>query len=298
MLSNVSTSRRSTDLNLIQNKQNSEIHLTQDEEVADCDIPDSPSRTIPMTILTNPDRNPPTSLSASLVKYCISTKVHLIREMGLYNPYPKDYSMVETLHERVSSILDNIKPVLWHKNPDTSYDSQYPYLSQQRKELLTVVHTFLTALHRPHIRSHVQSRRAVLQAAIVVLDSQQRLFELTKRHHHILCHLSSYTLDAALLLSVVTVLYPGQSFEDTGNIHRALQQSRVRLSIMAPVNPTAISGLDIIQRCYHRLQGVIPPHLASAVVQPHDIRGARDHEQLNCPDSAPAESHSSPSNLT
>lgn len=62
--------------------------------------------------------------------------------------------MVETLHERVLSILDNIKPVLWHKNPDTSYDSQYPYLSQQRKELLTVVHTFLTALHRPHIRSH------------------------------------------------------------------------------------------------------------------------------------------------
>lgn len=100
--------------------RNSEIHLTQDEEVADCDIPDSLSRTVPMAISTSPDRNPPASLSATLVRYYISTKVHLIREMRLYNSYPRDYSMVETFYEQFSSILDNIKPVLRHKNPDTS----------------------------------------------------------------------------------------------------------------------------------------------------------------------------------
>ncbi|KAE8362189.1 fungal-specific transcription factor domain-containing protein [Aspergillus caelatus] len=254
----------------------------------DCDIPELPSRTVPMTLSANPDKHRPTSLSASLVRYCISAKVHLIRELKLDTPYPVDYSMVGTLHEQVLTILKGIKPALRHQDPDTSCDSQYHYLPQQREELLTVVYTFLMALHRPHISSHAQSRRAVLQAAIVVLDSQQRLFELTELHHYMLCHLSFYTVDAAILLSVVTSLYPQQSSEDTSDIYRALQQSIARLSMIAPVNPTAKSGLDVIKRCYQRLQEprrslsaaeVIPAHLPSTVGQLQDTSEAPGDEQ-------------------
>lgn len=271
----------------------------------DCDIPDFPSRTVPMT-LSNNLGNRPTTLSASLVRYFISTKVHQVRELRLDTPHPKDYSMVGVLHQQALSILDGTKPVLRHQNPDTSWDSQYPYLPQQREEVLTIVYTFLTALHRPHISAHVQSLRAVLQAGIVVLDSQQRLFDLTRTHHHMLCHLSFYTVDAAILLLVVIALYPQQMLEDTGNIHRALQQAIVRLSKMAPVNPTANSGLVVIQRCYRRLQescasslpaDVIPAHSASTGVQLQDTWGALSHEQLNYQDCVPAESRSSPGSL-
>ncbi|KAE8372615.1 fungal-specific transcription factor domain-containing protein [Aspergillus bertholletiae] len=272
----------------------------------DCDIPDFPSRTVPMTLSTNPDKQRPTSLSASLVRYFISTKVHLIRELKLDTPYPVEYSMVGTLHEQVLTILTSTKPALRYQDPDTSCDSQYPYLPQQREELLTVVYTFLMALHRPHISSHMQSRRAVLQAAIIVLDSQQRLFDLTKLHHYMLCHLSFYTVDAAILLSVVTALYPQQSFEDMSNIHRALQQSIARLSMMAPVNPTAKSGLDVIQRCYQRLQEprrsfftaeVIPVHLPSAVGELQDTLGALSDEQGSHEEYVLYESNPSPVNL-
>jgi hypothetical protein len=272
----------------------------------DCDIPDNPSKTVPMT-LSNNLRNRPTSLSASLFRYFISTKVHRIRELRLDTPYPKDYSTVGVLHQEVLSILDGTKPVLRHQNPDTSWDSQHAYLPQQREELLTIVYTFLMALHRPHISAHVQSLRAVFQSCIVVLDSQQRLFDLTRTHLYMLCHLSFYTVDAAILLLVVSSLYPQQMLEDTTNIHRVLQQAIVRLSKMAPVNPTANSGLDVIQRCYMRLQessasslrsDAIPAHSASTGVRLQDIWGARSYEQLNYQDWVPAESRSSPGNLT
>ncbi|OGM45258.1 hypothetical protein ABOM_006450 [Aspergillus bombycis] len=270
----------------------------------DCDIPDIPFKTVPV-MLSNNLGTRPTSLSASLVRYFISTKVHRIRELGLDTPHPKDYSMVGVLHQEALSILDGTKPVLRHQNPDTSWDAQHAYLPQQREELLTVVYTFLTALHRPHISTHVQSLRAVLQAGIVVLDSQQRLFDLTRTHHYMLCHLSFYTVDAAILLLGVSARYPQQMLEVTGNIHRAIQQAIVRLSKMAPVNPTANSGLDVIQRCYRRLQescavslpaDAIPAHSASTRVQLQDIWGALSHEQLNGQDWVPAESFSSPGN--
>ncbi|KAJ6005700.1 hypothetical protein N7451_003644 [Penicillium sp. IBT 35674x] len=232
----------------------------------DCDIPDLPSRTVPMSLSNSPE-NRPSSLSASLV---------------------------------------STKPVLRHHNPDTSWDSQYPYLPQQREELFTIVFTFLTALHRPHINAHVESLRAVLQAGIAALDSQQRLFDLTKPHHYMLCHLSFYTVDAAILLSVVIALYPRQMPEDIGNIHRVLQQAVLRLSQMAPVNPTAQSGLDIIQRCYHGLQGssesslpanVAPAPLASGV-ELQDIPRALGLEQPSYQDYMPAEPTFSPDNFT
>lgn len=264
----------------------------------DCDIPMSPSRTVPMALSNTSDRNAPSSLSASLVRYFISTKVHTIRELRLDSPHPRDYSQVGILHKQVLAILDNTKPVLRHESPDTSWDSQYLYLPQQREEILTVTYTFLTALHRPHISTHVQSRRAVLQATLVVLDSQQRLFELTQPHHYMLFYLSFYTVDAAILLSVVTTLYPSQGFGDMDNVHRALQQSVIRLAIMTPFNPTAKSGLDVVQRCYQKLQessgsslspDMIPSHPSSVGLQLQDIHNEGIHEQPDYSECVPDE---------
>lgn len=271
----------------------------------DCDIPDRPSRTVPVSLSNSPE-NGSTSTSASIVRYSISAKVHLMRELRLDRPHPKDYHMVGVLHQQVLAILDNTKPVLRHQNPDTSWDLQFPYLAQQREELVTIVFTFLTALHRPHLSTHVDSRRAVLQAGIVVLDSQQRLFDRTKPHHYTLCHLSFYTVDAAILLSAVIALYPQQIPEDTSNVHRVLQQAVVRLSKMAPVNPTAKSGLDVLRRCYQSHQGpsesspsasVAPATLSFTGAQLQDIQRPLSPEQLNYQSYMPTESRFSP-NLT
>lgn len=272
----------------------------------DCDIPEFPSRTVPMALSNKPE-NRPTSLSASLIRYSISTNVHLIRELRLDTPHPKDYSMVGVLHQQALSILNNTKPVLRHQNPDTSWDSRCPYLPQLREELLTIVYTFLTALHRPHINTHVESLEAVLQAGVAVLDSQQRLFDLAERHHHILCHLSFYTVDAAILLSVVMALYSRQILGDTANVHSALHQAIARLSEMAPVNPTAKSGLEVIQRFYQGIHksydsclsdNLTPTHLASSGVYVQDIRGALNRGQLNYQDYGPSDPRFSSGNPT
>ncbi|KAH7417533.1 hypothetical protein BKA64DRAFT_769570 [Cadophora sp. MPI-SDFR-AT-0126] len=92
------------------------------------------------------------------------------------------------------------------------------------------------------------------QAAIAILDSQQRLFDQTSKHHYKLWLLSFYTVDAAIVLSVITAQYPPQSRESKREVDRVPQQCIQRLSLMAHSDPTAKSGLDIILRCYKNLQ--------------------------------------------
>ncbi|KAK9350789.1 hypothetical protein V1523DRAFT_398937 [Lipomyces doorenjongii] len=233
-----------------------------------CNISDDPSKTVPMTISPNEDQSRPTTVSASLIRYAIATKVHEARAAKVDRPHPKEYSVVAALHDQALSIVENTTPVLRHQNPDTSWDSKYLYLPQQREEILSIVYTFLTALHRPHITSHAESRSAAIQAAIAVLDSQQRLFAQTSEHYYKLCLLSYYTIDAAISLLAITALYPSRRPEDECEIDRVVKQCIERLTSMAPCNPTAKSGLDVIRHCYRQVQQsrLLASHAADGMV--------------------------------
>ncbi|KAK9431766.1 hypothetical protein V1505DRAFT_354701 [Lipomyces doorenjongii] len=217
-----------------------------------CNISDDPSKTVPMTISPN---------EAGLLQ-------SQPRAAKVDRPHPKEYSVVAALHDQALSIVENTTPVLRHQNPDTSWDSEYLYLPQQREEILSIVYTFLTALHRPHITSHAESRSAAIQAAIAVLDSQQRLFAQTSEHYYKLCLLSYYTIDAAISLLAITALYPSRRPEDECEIDRVVKQCIERLTSMAPCNPTAKSGLDVIRHCYRQVQQsrLLASHAADGMV--------------------------------
>jgi hypothetical protein len=197
----------------------------------DCNIPKDPSITVPMTA---EDDKRPTTVSASLIRYTIAMKVHEVRALKLDKPYPKDYPKIKAIHDQTLTMLDQTTPVLRSENPNTSWDTEYPYLPQQREEIRSLAYSFIASLHRPHISTHIESREAALKAAIAVLDSQQRLFDQTNTHHYMLCLLSFYTVDAAILLSAITAQHPPESCERKLDIDRALQQCIDRLSLMAP----------------------------------------------------------------
>ena len=222
-------------------------------EPMDCNIPKDPSRVVPLTVATDTDQNEPTSISASLIRYKLTLLIHEIRALKADKPHPKDYSIVQRLHEQVTSVMDKIPPVLRHQNPDMSWDSTHPYLPQQRESLLTLANMVIMALHRPHIFAHAESRRAALQAAISTLESQQRSFNQTPKYHYKL-FLSFYTIDAAILFCMIIGMDLPHREDVKQQIEHVLLQSINMLALMEDVNPMAKAGLKILQKCHQELK--------------------------------------------
>jgi hypothetical protein len=89
---------------------------------------------------------------------------------------------------------------------------------------------FLMTLHRPHIVAHVESRTAALKAPIVTLEFQQRSFGGMKTSHYKLFSLSFYTIDTAILLSIIAAIYLPLKSEITSKVDGVFLQAVKRLT--------------------------------------------------------------------
>ena len=219
----------------------------------DCNIPRDPSTAIPMTVRPE-DSHGPVTISAPLFRYAIAHKVHKMRATKANSPRLNDYSVVQTLHEEIMSLANEVPPSLRLKNPDITWDLEHPYLPQLRQELQVMLNLFLMALHRPHVISHGESRKAALQAALQTLDCQQRSFAQASQDLYHLFGLAFYTVDAAILVSIIVMLFPPSSQKAKRKIDKSLQQAVEDLTQMQSSNPIAGSGLAILQRCYQKLK--------------------------------------------
>lgn len=222
----------------------------------DCSIPGDPSTAIPMTVRLEDSPNISTA-SAPLFRYALACKVHEMRAVKADRPRPKDYSVVQTLHNDIISLVESLPAFLRQKNPDTTCDLEHPYLPQLREELQVMANLFLMTLHRPHIISNLESRKAALQASLETLGCQLISFSHAKQHQYHLFGLAFYTIEASLLISIIVILFPPQNHEIKQKVGHSLQQAIESLSEMRPFNPMAASGLDIIQRCYQRMKTTI-----------------------------------------
>ncbi|KAL4810659.1 fungal-specific transcription factor domain-containing protein [Aspergillus unguis] len=244
----------------------------------DCNIPRDPSAAIPMAVRPE-DSQGPIKISSPLFRYTLAHKVHKMRATKADNPRLSDYSVVKTLHEEIMSLLDETPPTLRLKNPDTTWDLEHPYLPQLRQELQVMINLFLIGLHRPHIVSHAESRRAVLQAGLSTLDCQQRSFARASQDLYHLFGLSFYTVDAAILVSIIAILFPPSGQNPKHKIEQSLQQAMEDLSHMQSSNPIARSGLRILQRCYEKLRS--KSETPSSTSQPTTVSYSTPSDGLN-----------------
>ncbi|KAJ5535578.1 fungal specific transcription factor domain-containing protein [Penicillium frequentans] len=221
----------------------------------DCNIPSEPSTAIPMAVRLEESHGIST-VSALLFRYALACKMHKMRATKVDRPRPKDYSVVRVLHEEITSLLVELPGFLQADNSDTTWDVEYPYLPQIRQELKVMANLFLMTLHRPHLISNAESRKAALQAALETIDCQQRFFAQAEKHHYHLFGLAFYIVDASFLVSIITILFPPQSQDAKQRIEQNLQHVIESLSAMEAFNPIALSGLYILQRCYHKLKAV------------------------------------------
>lgn len=219
----------------------------------DCSIPEDPSRIVP-TAAEEGGISPPSTISPIIFQYRISQLIHEMKTTGANKRFPKDYSVVQSLHDRVISFFDALPVVLRPSNPDTSWDSHYPNLLRQREQVLAAANSFILGLHRPHTHSKLESRTAAIQAAFTLLDSQQRFFDKTPKNQYRFFGLSFFTVDAGFLLSTLATVYPPTDRNIKQRIYLSLLQGMNRLEKLENVNAIAGSGLKMLRYCYQKMQ--------------------------------------------
>lgn len=221
------------------------------ERPLDCNMPVSPPTTVPINATLS---RIPSSYTRHIFNNFISHKVHEMLCLGANRRYVKDYGIVKRLQDDVLRNLEDLPPTSRPNNPDTSWDSAYPYLPRQREHILTHAHSFLVALHRPHATAHEESRRVAISSSLATLEAQQRLFAWTPHSHHRSFGISFYTIDASLFLSTVFLEHPIDDLSLFARVDAALSQAIDRLNIVKSRNPMAQSAVKVLERCYDKIR--------------------------------------------
>ncbi|KAE8450529.1 hypothetical protein EG329_006260 [Mollisiaceae sp. DMI_Dod_QoI] len=220
----------------------------------DCNFADDPSVVVPTAIRTGGENETPSIFSGHLFRYSIANLIHEVKASGANRRNPKDYNAIQSLHEKAVALMDGLPAFLRFQNPDTSWDTRFTWIPRQREQALNAGTSFLLALHRPHIHTSPKSRKAAIQAAITILDSQQRTFETTKPYQYKFFGLAFFTIDAGFFLSSTTIMYPSTDREFSRKVDVCLQQGIKRLELLENHNAIAGSSLKLLRHCYQLLQ--------------------------------------------
>ncbi|KAJ9483327.1 hypothetical protein VN97_g10084 [Penicillium thymicola] len=226
----------------------------------DRDIPADPSTTVPMALFPH---EPPSSFTPHLFQYTVCQQIHEAMSLGAHNQHPENYTLVETLHHRILSLLSALPPVHRPVNPDRSWDLTHVHIPKQRQQIATAAHSFLMALHRPHSKIRVASRNAAVEAALCTLDAQEILCDLMAARYYSIYALSVYTVEAAIFLSVTILEYPPSDSVLADQIQRTLEKAIRRLELAQDRVSLAKSGLHILKLCHSRMQPM--PHFQQSV---------------------------------
>lgn len=215
-----------------------------------CNMPEHP--------LTTPLDDPilqqtPSGYTRHLFNNFIARKTHEALALGTNRRHVGDYGVVMRLHEEVLRGLADLPPASNPLNPDTSWDTTYTWLPKLRQIMLTFAHSFLIALHRPHVATHVQSRNAAISSALETLAAQKRLYEHLPSSQFRTFGMSFYTIDAGLVLSTTVLEFAIENHGLLGHILSSLSDAIERLNVIKGRSPMADSGVKVLERCYVRL---------------------------------------------
>jgi hypothetical protein len=211
-----------------------------------CDIPAEPLTTDPNVLVAD---GLPFLFAERLFQYDVACKIHDSRDLGLDHVSPETYILVQDMQNQLQSLVAALPNFLRIQNPDTIFDELYDRLPLQRETIITSVSSNVYSLHRPHLATHEESRREVLSSTMDALDSQDRVFAMTPRHHYSMYTLSFFTIDAALLLTSTAAMYPASAKGSVQRIRHILSRALNNLRVMASANTIADTGLTLLNRC-------------------------------------------------
>lgn len=187
----------------------------------------------------------------------LSHKVHEILTMRASRFHLEEDTQIQSLHEAITSLVNEQPPSLRPLRPDTSWDQQMPHLPAVRERILIAAKGVVLALHRPYISTHPTSLFAAMDTAFEILQAQHRLFETVREPHRKLYGYAFYTIDAGFFLAAIVTKHFGC---DMAICNRALQQLRLateRLCAMKDRSPIAKAGEPIIRQCCHNVEATM-----------------------------------------
>lgn len=214
--------------------------------------------------------DPPNAFTERLLEYQLAGIVNEIDDMEVKvdKPLPLDFSSVDLMHSKVLSFTEFFPPALAIHGRDTSYDQQYSFLATQCELLKSSAFCLIVGLHRPFVFTRDRSKMEVVKASLVILDSQTRVFQITKPHHHTIYTLCFFTFDPAVLIAAVIITSPGSlAPEMVDACIEALRQGHQRLEILgsriklaekgAAVLKVLLSKAEAAVSSVHRIDGLL-----------------------------------------
>ncbi|EHK17403.1 uncharacterized protein TRIVIDRAFT_1603, partial [Trichoderma virens Gv29-8] len=217
----------------------------------DCDIPIDRLTRIPVA---RSDFERPSPLTERILRLKITRRLCEIRDLEVQGPIPRDAEKVKELHNFAIEFRNTLPSFYRTPDPDTTWDVECPFVPTHREQLCFLVDAFLIALHRPYVFTRERSQRQVYDSALVILDSQERLFQamnVSEAPIYIGCTLP--TFEAAVLLAVVLISNPGRYYESFWRPYSSLKRAIHRLECIGPHLPLARFGAAILQTALSRI---------------------------------------------
>lgn len=178
-----------------------------------------------------------------------------------------------SFHHEVSTLLETLHPAMNPFTPDKSWDDSVPHLQEKRLQITINCNSFLLALHRHHIRDQPFSRAAAVNAALMILTAQQRLYEIFINMEYKMYMLSYYTVECSLLLVATRLSIANWDPHFAQQIDEALQSSVLRLSWMARRSKLAETGLNALNKSLAKLRRETPSGAASMYASTDTMEG-------------------------
>jgi hypothetical protein len=219
----------------------------------DCNIPtDMRSPPIPRGPL-----DPPTQSTHRLLDYQLAHIVNEIDDLQLESSKTMSYDLagVERLQAKIHSLTECYPPSLALTDRDTAHDTTNPFLSAQAALLKCITYSLVVALHRPFVFTRQKSRIEIVKAGILMLESQQRLSDVTREHHHTIYTLNFYTFDPAVLIAAVIITSPlslDQDLLDKAMIY--IREGQKRMETLGRLVKLAEKGAAVLSLLVKRAE--------------------------------------------
>jgi len=222
----------------------------------DCEIPsDLTKPPVPRGPL-----DPPTPFTERLLDYQLANIVNEIDEMEVKvdKPLNLDFSSIDLMHSKILSFTEFFPPALAIQNRDTSYDNHHPFLAAQTELLKASAFCLIVGLHRPFVFTRDRSKQELVKASLVILDSQTRVFQMTKEHHHTIYTLCFFTFDPAVLVAAVIITSPASlDPEILDACMETLREGQKRLEILGQRIKLAEKGAAVLKVLISKAESAI-----------------------------------------
>ncbi|KHO11684.1 Zn(2)-C6 fungal-type DNA-binding domain protein [Metarhizium robertsii ARSEF 23] len=230
----------------------------------------------------NPEKDPPTPLTRCLWLHEITLPLRDIQDLEHEGPYPRDFSKIDRVHQKIMSLHESTPAILRLKNPDTRWDND-PEVEGWiggTRYYFHFIHNFtLMALHRPYLFHRKESRLEALTAGLAMLEMQRSMFEGLPSTSWRNFMLFFGTFDAIVLVASVYILFPHEHPEhrhlSVQHIHWAIE----RFATMQHRNPLAKAAQGVLRAILGKFTKALA-HSASpskSSITPASTRGPSDN---------------------